>query len=193
MILNRLVLSRLVLMVAYIGFAAWTAVIATLIQYSSLLLYSLTASLVLFVGAVALRRGDLLLASWVWLGANFVVGQATLVSGMSYPQIAFLVVIVFVAGELSNFLEFLYPMRTGATQMDNQDYDRRISILKRHLRSVSLFAASGGALGMVGVALISPLALVSNPLLAVGAVLSFVVVLVAALSLEWRSGKQVRV
>lgn len=187
---NRLALSRLALAAVYLTLSAWTA-LAIAVRYE-VLLYSIVASLLLFAGANVLKRGDLLLGSWLWMGANFVIGESTLVSGTGYLWIVLSVMIVFAAGEVSNFLEFLYPMRTGTSKIDVQDYERRWALLRRHVRSVILLSGSSTILGLIGIALASPLALVSNPLLAVGVSLSLVLALAAAVSLEWRSNKPER-
>ena len=93
--MNTLALSRLALMVVYLGLSAWTALVLISAKDESLLLDSLTLNLILFVSAILIKRGDLLLASWIWLGANFITEQATL-AGISYLSTVCFIVFVFV-------------------------------------------------------------------------------------------------
>jgi len=183
---NNLNLFSLMLIVLYLGISALTTFIALTVRYSPLLLCSLMLALLLFVPAILAKRSRLLLISWILLGADFIFGQALLIQGPNILEIFGSVIVVLLAIDLCNFLEFLHPMRARDTEMDEHQYLRTWSLLKKHIQSVLLFGTFAGVLGVIGTAVAPPIVFAPNPTLAVGIAASILLISTSVLILEWR-------
>jgi|GEM_PF-3768692 hypothetical protein len=177
----------LILMAVYVGFSSLVLLSATILEYSPVLLLSLTLNLVVFLASIVSKRNKIQLLSWIWLGANLILSQVVLSVWSSYLTTTLLVLGVYLGGELSNFLEFLYPMRAWDSDVDLEQYRRSWELFKRHAKSMLFFIALAEVLALAAVSLAYSIALPSNPTLAVAIAVSLSLILTALISFEWHS------
>jgi hypothetical protein len=181
---------RMALLGAYLALSVWTFYVAYAVQDSPALLGSLVLNLLTFAAALETKQGRVLQLSWVWLGVNFVTAQALLLPEANFLLTVSSAALFLLVFDLSNFLEFVFPMRARSRGIDREQYEKTRSLVRRHAGWALLYVTMAGALALAGVAAYSPLVFTYNPILVVGITVSVALILTSLLSSEWRTGRR---
>lgn len=177
--MSRPNLARFAILAAYLGVAGWATANAYWIISSSYLLVSLTLDLALFIVGIGAKRGELVLYSWIWLAGNAMVVLA-LVPGVSFLTIIAMSILLYMTIDFFQFLEIVSPLGSVAKGGGFPEA-AGWTTLKTHMVTVSAIAFFTGVAVWAGVALASPMFIAQNPMLAIGAIATVLVALLAVL------------
>jgi hypothetical protein len=178
--LNRLDLLGGLLTVAFLAAAIWNVLISYTLQYGSLLLASLTPPVILFVGGVLWKRSGMVLYSWIWLAADFVVAQDLQGSEASVLGSVVSVVIFLVVIDLYQFLQRVRTSTVDGTVIGPDTSEESWFLLKRRSGRTLLTALVAGGIVVSGFAVGGSTLVSPDPLLVIAAV-SFILLILTAL------------